>query len=471
MTTSDDTAAPGAPSNPDLLSGMALVALVPATDDLDRAAALAWGFARRTALAGRRVALVDCFVDEPQLHAAAGDDNREGIVDVFEYGCSLSRIARQQPEEDLFFVPAGTFEPDPTAMMAHPRWRRLAAGFRHQDAVMLLFLPAECIASMGANLDGLVALAPDGAEVGLATTPEIDAAADLGVPLLATLTDADEAESVAVIAEPASESAPWAPPLPASSPEPDTAAKPVESVAEERESLVPAIRRPRRDGPLRWRARIAVYAPLAVLAAAVMVVSYRRELGLGDLGLRNPVSGADRQPEPPMSVVPTYRTLVPHDVDSLPFAVQVSAWTSLAFALDASDALEGRGIPPVVVPIRLGQQVWYRVYAGPVPTEDAADSLLDAVRAAGFDRGLTAGTALVPLSLGLRRVAGPMVARSERARLRAVGIPAFVLGQADGSYRLYAGAYAEPAQAAYFDSLLTSTGNAGQLGPRVGYRP
>jgi hypothetical protein len=55
--------------------------------------------------------------------------------------------------------------------------------------------------------------------------------------------------------------------------------------------------------------------------------------------------------------------------------------------------------------------------------------------------------------------------------LRGIGVPAFVLGQSDGTYRLYAGAYATPEQAAYLDSLVTSIGSAGQLGPRVGFHP
>ena len=174
MTGTDDPAEPLARSIPELFRGAALVALVPATADLDAAATMAWNLARATAATGRRVALVDCHVDEPQLHATAGEDNRDGIVDVFEYGASLSRIARRQNESNLYFVPAGTFSPDPAVMAAHPRWRRLSAGFRHEDAVMLLFLPADCIASLAGSLDGMVALAPEGAEAGLASTPEIE---------------------------------------------------------------------------------------------------------------------------------------------------------------------------------------------------------------------------------------------------------------------------------------------------------
>jgi hypothetical protein len=472
---------PLAASIPELLGGAALVALVPATADLDAAALMAWNLARITAAAGRRVALVDCHVDEPQLHAAAGEDNHDGIVDVFEYGASLSRIARQQPEPNLYFVPAGTFAPDPAVMAAHPRWRRLSAGFRHEDAVMLLFLPADCLGSLASVLDGMVALAPDGAEAGLASTPEIDAAADAGVPLLAALADTDGFESAAAPFEIPPERAPAEPAEPVAA-EAEAALEPALEVAEPASDVAVAPHAPGGDARLApflrlraprraWGARAAVYGALTLLAAAVLAVTYRRQLGLGDLGLKAAGTGEKPDSASRMSIVPLFRTLVPRAVDTLPFAVQVSAWTSLVFALDAADALDAKGFAPIIAPVRLGSRLWYRVYAGPVATQDAADSLLDAVWATGLDQPRTAVPVLAPLSLGLKRVATAVAARTERARLRAAGIPAFVLGQADGSYRLFAGAYAAPAQAGYLDSLVTSTGSAGQLGPRVGFRP
>ena len=486
MNGTDDPAAPPARSIGDTLAGAALVALVPATADLEAAAVMAWNLARSTAATGRRVALVDCHVDEPRLHATAGDDNRDGIVDVFEYGASLSSIARQQPEPNLYFVPAGTFAPDPAVMAANPRWRRLSAGFRHEDAVMLLFLPADCLGTLASVLDGIVALAPDGAEAGLASTPEIEATAEAGVPLLATLTDTDDfeaapepvpaepdrapaptPEAVAAAVEPVLELEPLPPEPEPAPPEPEPAA-PEPAPGEVRP--LPFLRQlgaPRAA----WRVRAAVYGSVTLLAAAVLVVTYRRELGLGDFGLKALGTGGSPDSAPPMSILPAFRGLMPHAVDTLPFGVQVSAWTSLVFALDAGDALEGQGFAQMIAPIRLGSRLWYRVFAGPVATQDAADSLLGAVRGAGLDRPRTAVPVLVPLSLALRRVATVVAARSERGRLRAAGIPAFILGQADGTYRLYAGAYGTPEQAAYLDSLITSAGSAGQLGPRVGFHP
>jgi hypothetical protein len=469
----------------ELLSGTALVALVPATAEVDRAAAMAWQLARAAANAGRKVALVDCHVDEPRLHAVAGEPNNEGIVDVFEYGASLSRIARQQPEENLYFLPAGTFAADPAALMGHQRWRRLAAGFRHEGAVMLLFLPAALVGAIAPNLDGLVALAPGAADAGPASAPEIQAAVDRGVPLLATLSDQEwpEAAAVATLA-PAAQPAvgapaqrPVAPPAqrpveaPVQRPSRPIAARaePAPTVSER--ASQPYFHRPRPPVVRAAHARWGLYGPLLLLVAAAAAANYRTELGLGDLGLSRLglASGRDRAAAPAVASGPS--PLERHAVDSLPFAVQVSSWTGLGPALDAADALEGSGFLPIVSPLRLGAQLWYRVYVGPVATQDGADSLLSAVRAAGFDRPLAAIPVLVPLSVALERAPTPGAARAERARLRGAGIPAFVLGLADGSYELFAGAFQRPDQASVLDSLLTSSGRAGQLGPRVGFRP
>jgi len=471
---------------PSLPAGASLVALVPATGDLDAAAAAAWNYARRLATSGRRVALIDCYVDAPRLHAVTGESNEDGIVDVFEYGASLSKIARAQPEGSLFFVPAGTFAPDPAQVMARPRWRRLSAGFRHEDAVMLLFLPPDCLGALASNVDGLVILAPGRPNVDPKGLLEIRAALGRGTPLIETYAEMPAAHAPApeaaapVAAEAARPSAgaalaptagattaveagPAAPAAPAAPLHritlPDEEWQDYEVVRETPAHLrrPPTSSRPRRP--------VAPYVLVLVLAAAAAVVYFRGALGWTD------VLFAPAPPEPAATGPAGFRALAPHAVDTLPFAVQVSAWTALPQALEDADSVAGRGFASIVSAVHLPRGVWFRVYAGPVASEDAADSLLAAVRAAGLDGSGSAAVALVPLSFALRRAATLARALAERARLRAAGVPAFVLGQADGSFRLFAGAFEAPERAGYLDSLLTSIGSAGPLGPRVGFNP
>src|SRR5207253_3349846 len=77
---------------PSLLTGQALVSLVPATGDHAWAAGAAWDVARAAAKGGdRRVALVDLWLERPTLHAVVGLSPTEGIVDAVEYGVSLTK--------------------------------------------------------------------------------------------------------------------------------------------------------------------------------------------------------------------------------------------------------------------------------------------------------------------------------------------------------------------------------------------
>ncbi len=469
MTSRDQAAPLDIEPVPEPPASAALVALVPASDDLDAAAVAAWEYARRVANGGRRVALIDCYVDAPRLHTVTGESNEDGIVDVFEYGASLSRIARAQPEGTLFFVPAGTFSPHPAGMMASPRWRRLAAGFRHEDAVMLLFLPPDCLGVLACDVDGLVALAPESLDADLGGSPEIRAAVERGIPLLTTFGGTTETAPVVPAPSPVAPPPRHAAPPRTADAEPPRArtpppAEPTRGRARWPDAPPerPALRRPFESEEPRHRVVWFVLVPLLAVAAAVAV--YRLPLGSGGADTAQPSAAL-----PPLP--PAYRTLVPHAVDTLSFAVQIAAWTSFPQAVEDADTIEGRGFLPMIAPVRVRRTLWYRVDVGPVASQGAADSLLGVVRRSGLDGSGSATVVQVPLSFALKRVATPLAARLERARLRSAGVAAFVLGQADGSYRLFAGAFDQPAAAAYLDSLLTSTGNAGPLGPRVGFRP
>jgi cell division septation protein DedD len=503
---------------PALLAGAALVALVPAGDDLERAASGAWDFARTAASAGRRIALVDCFVDAPVLHRIVGEQNGDGIVDVFEYGASLSHLARARPEPTLYFIPAGTLSTDPATMMASARWSRLAAGFRHEDAVLLLFVAPEHVGAVSADLDGIVAVAPDGVEAGMAATPEIQEVMDRGIRLLATVSDAGGIEAVepppaSGTDRPASTTA--ASPITAESvalrrPEPAEPAPPepwaaaageAEPGETERGATAPgdaaapdAGAVSGDDAPPRRSARRPIWRPmhtapatghrlvygfiLLALVGAALIARVRFRPHASPTG---PAAPAQPRPAtvtpshaPATATAPAVRAPAPAPApaaaaDSLPFAVQVSAWTRLSQALGEADRLEARHFAAIIAPIEIRRRLWYRVYAGPAPSRAAAESLLRVVRA-GELAGRSAVVALVPLSFSLRRYASEREALAARRRLRTRGVPTFVLHEPRG-WQLLAGAYATPGDAARLDQLLTTTRNAGPLGPRVGIRP
>src|SRR5260370_40942116 len=106
---------------PPLLEGQALVALVPVTGDRRWAAAAAWDVARAATLGGaRRVALVDCFLDEPRLHEPAGLAPTDGIVDAFEYGVAPTKAAHE--EDHVFFIGAGSPSHRVPHLLPAPPW-------------------------------------------------------------------------------------------------------------------------------------------------------------------------------------------------------------------------------------------------------------------------------------------------------------------------------------------------------------
>ncbi len=439
---------------PELMVGHNVVALIPADGYPAWSAMNAWRLARCAAAAGRRTALVDCVVDEPVLHTVAGAPNDVGLVDAFEYGASLSRIAQRQPEANLFFIPAGTFAPEPDPVLTNPRWRRLSAGFRHEEALLLLFVPDDRLEALSAELDGLIVLAPQGMDLAIARAPGVAQAMSRGLPLLAVIGDAPPPALSGEQARPA-DLPPEAPPTPAATAPPAEMEKAGPRPAFRRSSapmamLVP----PPRTPP--WALYTFIIVALIGAGAWLYRDSWMRMVGIA--------------PAPLPAERFVHHAPPPHPVDSLPLAVQVAATTTLPLAFDRVDSLEAHGTPAFVTPIRLGNRIWFRVHAGPVATEAAADSLLRALRAAGL-ASASSLTAAAPLSIAL---AGGLLRDSAialRARLRAQGMPVFVLGQADRRFRLYAGAFEDSAQAARLQELLTSISGAGELVPRVGFLP
>lgn len=160
MTTSLLSRADALHTVPPLLAGKTLIALVPLGADLDWAGRAAWDIARGCAVT-RRVALVDLRLADPTLHQVPQLAPGEGVVDALEYERSWDLVTREI--DRVFFIGAGSDAPDPDAVLAHPRWRALHAGFRSEGALLLVFCSASTVAQLGSTPDGVVLLTPVGA--------------------------------------------------------------------------------------------------------------------------------------------------------------------------------------------------------------------------------------------------------------------------------------------------------------------
>ncbi len=86
------------------LADNTVVALIPATEDYEWAAAQAWLVAREATRGKPRVALVDLSLNMPVLDHGAVRRTEKGIVDALLYDTSLTRIAQPQDEPGLHYL-------------------------------------------------------------------------------------------------------------------------------------------------------------------------------------------------------------------------------------------------------------------------------------------------------------------------------------------------------------------------------
>lgn len=399
---------------PPLIDGAALVALMPVTDDLTWAAKAAWDIARIAARDGRRVALVDLYVDHPALHDIVGLETTEGIVDAFEYGVSLNKAAHEIT--GVFFIPAGSDTANAAQVYAHERWRKLQAGFRSEGALLILFLPPAGFRQLSATPDGVIVLAPEGLTPGFSIARE--------VPLLGVVRDR------------------WLPGG-GSRLSPPPLSMPIE-------------RAPKRG--LR-----AVLAALVVAALAVggwALLARARESAF----LAPPPAPAPAPVPAPRSPLPAPApTPIPKPrLDTLAWTVQLAAFASLDKALAHADGLAAdAGVPALVTPVPQSEHgpVWYRVQAGSYATRpDAAEARADLWRRGIVAEGI--GDLLrAPYSFN-----APAGASLDQLRRR--GLPA--VRWSTGVILL--GAFEAPEQAAFTQAALKRAGVRANLLPRMGTR-
>jgi len=400
-----------------------MIALVPMTGDLKWAAGAAWDVARAATRGGRRVALVDLRLEAPLLHEVAGVEAAEGVVDAFELDVSLTKASREI--DGVFFIPAGSPTADPNAVLAQPRWRKLQAGFRHEDALLLLFLSDTALPRLAAVPDGILVLAPEGFDLDAAGAEGIRDTAAKGANLLGAVRER------------------WTGAARTSGP-----------------AAQPAHRH--REGGGRLRRPVLVIGGCTVVAAAGWALLAR---------------SAEPRRVPPPVAAPKSATFAsqpaaptpPPVADTLAWTVRLAAYGTLEKALAHADRLAAAHVGAFVTPIALDAKgtIWYRVLAGAYLTRDSASN----VRSALWRRGLAAqgeGDLLrAPYSFA---IAGD--GSSDLAHLRGAGIAAVRWGvAAPGREHILVGAFETPEQATLVGAQLQRAGIHATLVTRTGTTP
>ncbi len=429
-----------------------------------------WATAVATELAGtwsrlgKRVVLADLGVTRPTLHAELGEANGEGVTDTVAFGASLTRVARPVEGEAFFLVPAGTVVADARVTLQTPRWAELCEGFCEAGVLFVMYVPADEPASavtLSAATDVIV-LADEHEDV-------TRIVAGLDVPVIGVLGLSGLDGSPEAGGAPVDTDAAVRDDLDLSEVR-DAAGDPVDAVADP--SPVPDRRTPRRAAKRSSGRLVPLLVILAVVIVAVLVAAW---LGLVEIPGVTPkgVAGVESS----TAVAPAH-TLAPPISSAAAYSVTVGSYRDAGTARGRIAGLEkaARGTLFTMVPVEVDGSVVYRVLLG--PAEDSAQ----AATLAGLVAGRVGGDASkwlvrsTPRAFQLGEADDLDGARRRVAELRGLEVPAYVLAVdlADGStrYRVYAGAFADDAEAAWLERRLAAQGLSGTtLSDRIGRLP
>ncbi|HEX2080966.1 MAG TPA: hypothetical protein VHG08_24900 [Longimicrobium sp.] len=466
----------------------------------DRAADRSWAADAAVALAtgwhaaGRRTVLADLCLEDPFLHERIGMPNQDGVVDIFLYGASLARSARAVPGRGFYLISSGTYTPDPGAVLRNPRWDKIVAGFRDNNAALLLFVPSDAPelptlrrfvgeAILLGGSDGrnplpaeladhfavrawLTPPRRDGASAAPAARPaspaerfpEPEPAPMWATPGLAAIPDAgDELRQAAETAHTPAKEIPV--------PEPDW-----------REAEEPAKKR-RRVSPL-----LLLLLLLAILAALVFlgpqyIPGFPDLLASATARRAEPAPKQTARPAPAAPAAPVTAAGA-----ALPYSVHVAGFQSWddasTFVTDMRRRFRGEDF--FVVPeLRQGITYWM-VLAGMAADTTAVLALRDRLVAAGVADEESVGGRhdLIqrrPLAYEIGEYADAQQAGARADSLTSRAIPAYVkpVPYTDGSerWKVYAGAYRDTASSAPMRELLTGARIEPKLVERTGRPP
>ncbi len=394
------------------------------SDDVVAAAHTAIGMALGES-AHRLVMIGDLAGEVAPLQALVKGDDAHGIYDSFEFGTSFARIALEVPgAKNLYIMPSGTESAATERILTSPRWKTFASEFANSDELLLLVVHSDSpgLAQLAAQLDGLVL-------VGIHSLPA-----------------APNANILARIPHP----------IVTAPPKIDLAAKEPEPTLS-----------PRTVG-------IAAAALLlAGIAGGALFKGMRSDTGDAAPTAIVADTLADSLPQRPV-VLPSN----PADsVNSMPFSVEILA-ANTAEGANFEMNRHGAQMPAAtisLVPVGDTEATWYKVHAGAYGDSAAAEALLATLRRRRVVPDSAGTIVRAPFALLVDSVpAQAGMTAKVRARVRELGergVHAYALMQADGSARLYAGAFGNPEQSSLAATALRVAGLTPVLQYRTGRLP
>jgi len=205
--------------------------------------------------------------------------------------------------------------------------------------------------------------------------------------------------------------------------------------------------------PRGWRMPAALFAVLAV-GAFVTAPQWRPMMSLSDSASPGRMDTTDR--DPPMPAEGAISAPVGNEASySVELLFLNSNQDALDYLLRSTDSLPGATFSTQ----SLGADTdrWYRLMAGAFPDSMSADRFLQTLRARGDLTPRAGSVARTPFALLLDSASSYAMASLRISAYRGRGIPAYVLRDPVGVWRVYAGAFAAEADAQLlkqqFDSL------------------
>ena len=383
------------------------------------AAAVAIGVA---ASARRRVAIGDLTGDAEAVYGLAGGEDAPGLAESFRDGLGLNEIARPVAgNAALFVLPAGRGVRDEPALREGPRWTRLIRGFGEAGGLLVLvarpdspILPV--LSEAGAGL------------IWVGRTRPLPAAPAL----------------VATLGAVRARGRPWwrigsGPPV--------------------RVSLV-----------------AAAAAGIVITAGGGAILVTRARLA-PDGRVVLPVRSVVRHDSvPAATTVALAERLGPVDSTALAaYAIEVMAVSAAPNAISWLRERGGDAAAPAatiaVIAVRDGPQRvarWHKVIVGAWHDRRDADSALAALRRRGLVAEEAGATVHVPYALLLADSASGERAAAVRAVWQSKGVAAYTLRQANGSARVYAGAFQRVAQGVTMAQVVRDAGGVPVMAYRTG---
>ncbi len=434
-----------------------LAAVVIVGVDSAAAALVAIGLAHAQS-SRRRVVIGDLVGELEPLEALIPRHDLHGLSDSFTYGISLNRIGYPvQPGGDLYIMPSGSEPVATAAIIGHPRWQRLVAGFREVDALLVL------VAQPGAP--GLERLIPmtDGA-------------------LLVGDTRLEAPSHVIARARPRGarmDVSPAAPVQPNGHGGPAPVVVGIGRAAEARAETLAARKGTRvaesEAQPGGSGRRIGVIVGLAVGTVALLlaVLLAARYSSWGRPNDSAPQAAASAPvPAEQSRLVDGSLADPPTPVENPQDSARAAAYAVVIVAANTAvganaNLLRVQDLPGAnASPSIDGGALWYKVFVGAFVERSQAEAFRDSLRTAG--RVDETVERIVPLPFAFivaENIAADSVA-AMRGKLSERGIATYALLQSDATARIYAGAFAARDEAMHLAPMLRTAG----IQPRIVYR-